>query len=245
MLREFFTPEQALPAGAGFLPLGGAHLAMLAGLAVFIAGFVVLGCRMEAAGRLKMLRGVSIAMVVMEILKDLILAVQGAFSVGYLPLHLCSMAMFICLHWAYHPEGSGACLYSLCLPGGVAALVFPDWWHMPLWHFQSLHSFFYHGLLVAVPLTAVCAGMVRPGLKQVWRPMVFLLVAAVAVYGFNNLAGTNFMFLMYPVAGTPLEVCARCPGGYLVGYGLLVAAVLAAMNLPFSLWRWGRGRCRK
>ena len=116
---------------------------------------------------------------------------------------------------------------------------------MPLWHFQSLHSFFYHGLLVAVPLTAVCAGMVQPGLKQVWRPMVFLLVAAVAVYGFNNLAGTNFMFLMVPVAGTPLELCARCPGGYLVGYGLLAVAVLVVLNLPFSLWRWGRGRCRK
>lgn len=240
----FFTPEKNLPADVGFSPLGKAHLLLLCALGVGIALFVWRCCRMEQSRRLRLLRGVCIFMVVLELLKDLILAVQGAFSVGYLPLHLCSLAMFICLFWAYRPgwDGAGQCLYSLCLSGGVAALVFPDWSRMPLWHFQSLHSFFYHALLVAVPLAAVCSGMVRPRVSKVWKPMVFLLLAAAPVYGLNLLLGTNFMFLRRPVAGTPLVLCARCPGGYLLGFGLLAASVLVLLNLPFSLWdRW---KCR-
>lgn len=244
MLECFFTPEKDLPIGVGFEPLGMAHLGMLGGLGVFICAVVLLGCRLRTAGRLRLLRGISVSMVLLELIKDLVLALQGAFSVGYLPLHLCSIAMFICLFWAYRPawDGAGQCLYSLCLSGGVAALLFPDWSRMPLWHFQSLHSFFYHALLVAVPLTAVCSGMVRPRVRKVWKPMVFLGGAAVPVYGFDWLFGTNFMFLRHPVPGTPLELCARFPGGYLLGYGLLVAAVLVLLNLPFSLWDWVKHR---
>ena len=248
MLGYFFTPERDLPANVGFAPLGKAHLLLLGALGVGIAVFVRLACRMEVSRRLRLLRGVCVSMVVLELVKDLILALQGAFSVGYLPLHLCSMAMFICLFWAYRPawDGAGQCLYSLCLSGGVAALLFPDWSRMPLWHFQSLHSFVYHALLVAVPLIAVCSGMVRPGVSKVWKPMAFLLAAAVPVYGLDLLLGTNFMFLRYPVAGTPLELCARCPGGYLLGFGLLAAAVLVLLNLPFSLWgQWKRRKTRR
>lgn len=246
-MRYFFTPEKDLPAGVGFVPLGRAHLLMLAGLALLTSALVVLGCRMEREKRLHMLRGIAVFMVVMELLKDFLLAVQGAFSVGYLPLHLCSMDMFICLYWAWHPEreGGGQCLYSLGLSGGVAALLFPDWWDMPLWHFQSLHSFLYHALLVAVPMIALITGMVRPRVRQIWRPMLFLVAVAVPVYGLNRLLGTNFMFLQYPVPGTPLEWCGRFPGGYLLGYGLLVMGVLILLNLPFDLWGWGKQRREK
>lgn len=240
MNNLFFTPEQDLPAGVGFAPLGRAHLGMLAALGIFIAGYVILGCRPERRKRLILLRSTAILMVALELLKDWLLAVQGAFSLGYLPLHLCSMDMFICLYWAYHPEkkGAGQCLYSLCLAGGAAALLFPDWAKMPLWHFQSLHSFLYHALLVAVPLVAVCSKMVRPRVREIWRPMVFLLAAAVPVYGFDRLFGTNFMFLKYPVPGTPLELCAKLPGGYLLWYGILAVLVLFLLNLPFSLGAW-------
>ena len=133
MRSYFLTPERKLPAGVGFRPLGAAHLGMLAGLGVLVFAVVLAGCRMSRAGRLRLLRGLSLGMVAMELLKDFVLALQGAFSVGYLPLHLCSMGMFLCLFWAYRPEwdGAGQCLYSLCLSGGVAALLFPDWSRMP------------------------------------------------------------------------------------------------------------------
>lgn len=240
-MQYAFTPESQLPAEVGFLHFGPGHLTVLLVLAVISGAVVLLGCRMREPRRLKLERAMAVAMVGMELVKDFILGLIGAFDVGYLPLHLCSIAMFICLYWAWHPhsDGAGQLLWSLCFSGGLAALLFPDWTDMPLVHFQSVHSFVYHAMLVQFSLLAVISGQARPSLKSAWKAGVFLVVVAVPVYGFDRAFGTNYMFLLRPVPGTPLELCARLPGqwGYLLGYGLLVAAVLVVLNLPFSLAR--------
>lgn len=247
MPQYFFTPEKALPAGVGFSHFDQSHIAALVCLGALSVLVILAACRMTAPRRLRFLRGMAVAMVVMEVLKDLILGVIGAFSVGYLPLHLCSIAMFICLYWAWHPHsgGAGALLWSLCFSGGLAALLFPDWTRMPLLHFQSLHSFLYHAMLVQFSLIAVITGQARPGLQNVWKAALFLVIAAVPVYLLNCLLDTNYMFLNRPLPGTPLELCARLPGkwGYLAGYALLAGGILVLLNLPFSLWtRWKTAR---
>ena len=221
----------------GFSRFSPGHLSMLALLTVLSALVVGLGCRLSPARRQRLLRTMAGAMVVMEFCKDLILGLIGAFSLGYLPLHLCSLAMFICLYAAWHPnsDAAGQLLWSLCFSGGLAALLFPDWTRMPIMHFQSLHSFLYHAMLVQFSLISVISGQAKPRLGRVWKVWVFLLWVALPVYGFNALFHTNYMFLNHPIAGTPLAWCAQLPGGYLLNYGLLVAAILALLNLPFSL----------
>lgn len=245
-MQYAFTPESQLPAEVGFLHFGRGHLTVLLVLAVVSAAVVCWGCHLTERRRVRLEKGMAVAMVVLELAKDLILAWIGAFSLGYLPLHLCSMAMFICLYWAWHPhsEGAGQLLWSLCFAGGLSALLFPDWTDMPLWHFQSVHSFVYHAMLVQFALLAVVSGQARPGLRSVWKAGAFLVAAAAPVYAFDRAFGTNYMFLLRPVPGTPLELCARLPGqgGYLLGYGLLAAVVLVALNLPFSLGRLLRHR---
>lgn len=240
-MQYVFTPESQLPAEVGFLHFGRGHLTVLLVLAIISGAVVWLGCRLPEQQRIKLEKAMAVAMVVLELLKDWILGRIGAFSVGYLPLHLCSIAMFICLYWAWHPhsDGAGQLLWSLCFTGGVAALLFPDWTDMPLWHFQSVHSFVYHAMLVQFSLLAVISGQARPSLKNAWKAAAFLVAVAVPVYAFDRAFGTNYMFLMYPVPGTPLELCAKLPGpgGYLLGYGLLVLVVLVLLNLPLSLQR--------
>ncbi len=226
----------------GFSRFGAAHLAMLALLTALSALVVFLGSSRSPVRRQRLLRQMAVAMVAMEVSKDLILGMIGAFSLGYLPLHLCSLAMFICLYAAWHPDSdtAGQLLWSLCFSGGLAALLFPDWTRMPVLHFQSLHSFFYHAMLVQFSLISLLSGQARPRLSHVWKVWVFLLCASLPVYGLNRLFHTNYMFLSHPIAGTPLELCAQLPGGYLLNYGLLVAVILALLNLPFSLWHWLR-----
>lgn len=224
----------------GFPRFGSAHLAMLALLTALSGLVVFLGCRLSPVRRQRLLRWMAGAMVAMEVGKDLLLGLLGAFSLGYLPLHLCSLAMFICLYAAWHPDSdtAGQLLWSLCFSGGLAALLFPDWTRMPVLHFQSLHSFFYHAMLVQFSLLSLLSGQTRPRLGKVWKVWVFLLCASLPVYGLNRLFHTNYMFLNHPIAGTPLELCAQLPGGYLLNYGLLVAVLLVLLNLPFSLSRW-------
>lgn len=242
-MQYVFTPESQLPAEVGFSHFDWGHLTVLIVLALVSAAVVFWGCRQPEERRLKLEKAMALTMLVLELLKDFILAQIGALDLGYLPLHLCSMAMFICLYWAWHPwsEGAGQLLWSLCFTGGMAALLFPDWTDMPLWHFQSIHSFLYHALLVQFSLLAVVSGQARPSLRNAWKAGAFLAAAAVPVYAFDRAFGMNYMFLLRPVPGTPLELCTRLPGqgGYLVGYALLVAVVLVLLNLPFSLLRRG------
>ena len=246
MLRYFFTPEREIPQGMGFSHFDSGHLAALGILTALSAMVIFLGCRMEVRRRQKLLKIMAVSMVVMEVCKDIILGIIGAFSVGYLPLHLCSMAMFICLYAAWHPDSddAGQLLWSICFTGGIAALLFPDWTRLPLIHFQSLHSFLYHAMLVQFSLIAVCTGQARPRVGRLWKVGVFLLIAAIPVYWINRALNTNYMFLNRPLAGTPLELCARLPGrwGYLIGYALSAGALFVVMDLPFSIWAWRKRR---
>jgi hypothetical integral membrane protein (TIGR02206 family) len=236
----FFTPEYDIPADKGFTLYGPEHLGAL-GVLFLLSLWVLWWFRRQSkALQNRVMVGISVSMLLMELLKDFTLGVIGAFSIGYLPLHLCSIAMFLCLYYAFHP-GSDACgqlLYNICLPGALCALLFPDWTRFPLWHFQSLHSFLYHALLVQFSLFPVVTGRIQPGLRQVPKSFGFLILVALPVGFLNRLLGTNYMFLSRPSKGSPLEFLAVLPGkyGYLLGYGLLVLGVLCLMELPFSVY---------
>ena len=242
----YFTSEGQIPAGEGFTLLGWQHLLMLAILGTFTVLSLRWMRRLHTGELNRLLRILGGVMLGLEVLKDLILAVIGAFSVGYLPLHLCSLAMFVCLYYGAHPwsKNCGQILYSVCFPGAMCALLFPDWTMFPILHFQSIHSFVYHTLLVQVSLAPVVTGRIRPGLRQVWKSMAFLVAVAIPVGVLNSLLHTNYMFLGHPSAGSPLELLGNIPGryGYLAGYFLLVLAVEIAMNLPWSIFTRRRQR---
>ena len=246
MFSHLLTPEASLPSGVGFSLFGPGHLSALTGSLGLILLLLLVFRRQPAPLQNRLMKVLSVSMVFLELVKDLILAVLGAFSVGYLPLHLCSLSMFVCLYYAWHPDSSAAghILYSVVLPGALCALLFPNWTKFPLLHFQSLHSFLYHTLLVLFSLMPVVFGRCRPGLRGIGPSLLFLLGVSIPVGLLNLLLGTNYMFLRGPSNGSPLEALAVLPGrfGYLLGYFLLVLAVLILLNLPFTLLRFLRRR---
>ena len=164
----YFTPEGQIPAGEGFTLMGWQHLLMLAISGTFTMLSLRWMRRLHTGELNRLLRILGGVMLGLEVLKDFILAVIGAFSVGYLPLHLCSLAMFVCLYYGAHPwsKNCGQILYSVCFPGAMCALLFPDWTMFPILHFQSIHSFVYHTLLMQVSLAPVVTGRIRPGLRH-------------------------------------------------------------------------------
>lgn len=239
MTDRFFVPEQQLPGNVGFALFDFGHLSALVCCGAIILLTLVLSLRRSGKTQQTLLRHLAFAMVVLELAKDLILAVQGGFTLGYLPLHLCSLSMFVCLYFSWHPDSSagGHILYSVVLPSALCALLFPNWTRCPLLHFQSIHSFLYHTLLVIFVLIPLFSGQLRPGLRGVIPSLAFLLAVSVPVALVNRLLGTNYMFLRSPSRGSPLEFLTLLPGkyGYIMGYFLLVLCVLVALNLPFSL----------
>ena len=233
----FFTPENLLPEGVGFSLFGAEHIAWL----VIAAGICVLLCvryRRCAGGKRAAFRlALGLAIFACEIAKDLNLALHGMLNVHYLPLHLCSLAVFFTLaHALCRNETLGNFLYSTCMVGAAFALCFPDWTVYPALSYHSLVAFVVHALLVAYPLMQLCAGDFRPNARLLPRCFGILLCLALPIYVFDRVFHTNYMFLIVPPAGTPLEWFASFLGnpGYLLGYLPLIAVFWTILYLPFA-----------
>ncbi len=236
MFQYYFTQSAYIPPGIGFRHYGPLHLAWLVGILFFCIWICRYYRRLPVGKRRLFQKRLCVLMLLMEAYKYTILIATGTFSAWYLPFHLCSMAVFISSFHAFHPtDASAQLLYSLCLPGAAAALLFPDWVEYPLINFMHLHSFLIHGLLVAYPCMLLYSKELRPQVRSLWKCALFLLLVAPPVYLFNKMFHTNFLFINRPSAGSPLSWMAAWLGnpGYLLGYGVLLLLVWTLLYLPF------------
>ena len=238
MGEYFWVTENTLPDGVGVTAYCAGHVIWL--VCGFLAAAVcaLVYRRLSVHGRRVFSVSLALVIAVSEVVKDTFLAVNGAFGVGYLPLHLCGLSIFACLADAFHPTELGRqLLYCLVLPGALAALLFPDWLRYPLCSFQSIHSFTIHILLITYPIMKLPCGELRPDWKKLPRCFLLLVCVAAPVYVFNKVFGTNFMFLNWPSAGSPLELFAQWLGnpGYLLGLAALFPLVWSVMYLPWII----------
>ena len=235
-MEHFFTLEEDLPANVGFTLWGGAHIAWLCIAAAIAAGLCLCYRRLPRDGRRRLRHALGWAVLVCEVLKDVNVVIQIGFDVWYLPLHLCGLAVFFTFAHSRKPGKTlGNFLYGCCMPGAVFALLTPDWTAYPPFSYHSLVGFTVHALLAAYPLMLVCGKDLRPEAKYLPRCFGILLCCAVPLWFFNRAFGTNYMFLMWPSPGSPLEWFASFLGvpGYLLGYLPMLAAVWLVLYLPF------------
>ena len=221
--------------GGGIPLFGQAHLLWLAGGGAFTAFSLRSYRRADAAGRQLRLRALAAALLVDEGLKYAVVLLAGHANAAYLPLHLCSIAMFVCLAYALHPSPeAGEFLYAVCLPGAAAALLFPGWLALPADSLLSVHSFSYHILLLTFILLPLSASEIRPNARRLPGCALALLSMLPPVYAVNCACGTNFFFLSAPGDGNPLAVFESVLGnpGYLAALPLLCGAVWALLYLP-------------
>lgn len=238
----FFTYETELPQGVGFSLYAPPHLAALA---VIILLCIVCSIAYRKAGQSKqqrISRLLGIAILLLEIVRTVVYSFMGGMSIYELPLHLCGMAVFLCaIHSLWKPDWLGQVLYSLCLPGAWAALLFPDWVMYPFFSFVSLHSFAAHGLTVLYIILQTASGAIRPRLSAVWKPVLFLCAVVPPVMWFDYRFHANYMFLQLPSAGSPLVFLSNLAGGSHAGYLFLFAVsifcIMVLMDLPFAIRR--------
>lgn len=252
MFDNYFTYWDDLPDGSGFELYSAPHVMWLAAIAVGVCVCVRLYIKKTGDGRRRRRSATAAVMAAMEVYKDAVLAVTGHMEVQYLPLQLCGMAIIveICFVLVANACGGhagrdevtenraylkhvrtflGEVMCILCMPGALAALLFPDWTRYPIVNYMSLHSFILHGLLVFLPAAMLAGGEVSVDIRRIYMPAIFLACAAGLVYPVNIAADCNFMFLRYPSHSSPFEAVYRSLGygGYLSVYGLVV--VLAVL----------------
>ncbi len=170
-----------------------------------------------------------------ELFKYGIALFVGDFRPSFLPLHLCSINIFLIIADAIKPNDHlREVLYAICLPGAFFAMIFPGWNSLPLWNALCIHSFTAHILLFVYPVLLIAEGF-RPRFCRLLRCLPWMLGAATLVYCLNQWWGTNFMFLAWAGEGNPLAWFEKLLGtpGYLAGIPVIAAGCWAMLyGLP-------------
>ena len=238
MLSYFFTYGSALPPGVGFPMFGAAHIAwLLFGTAATL--WLARKYKKLPAERQRVWdKAAGWFLACWILVRTLYLCIVRQMTVYELPLHLCSLAGFLCMLHAYKGyDGLGQVLYALCLPGTLSALLFPDWVYYPPIHFITIEGFLFHFGVAAYVVFQLLSGRIRPQLKGIWKVLLFLLITVPPIYLFNRRFNTNYFFVNVPSPGSPLEWFAQVLGvpGYLAGFAALVLAIVLLMEAAAAL----------
>lgn len=237
-MQYFLDTTGTIADGVGFVHFGALHIAWLVAFAIIVLVNCIWYNRLGALGRGRWKKTVAILLIADEIFKVVMLVIGGRYTADYLPLHLCSINIFLIAIHAWKPSKIlGGYLYMVGIPGALAALLFPTWTSLPFGNFMHLHSFTVHILLALYPLVLAIAGETNPRAKDIPRYLALLLGMAIPIYGINLLLDTNFMFLMSADPGNPLYLFEQMWGNHLLGFPVIIAGVLLVMFGPIEIYR--------
>ncbi len=232
MFDFYFTYWDDLPLDSGCDLFGKTHITWLIGIALTIIIFSAIYLKCSAAAQNRTLKILGSIMLIMEVYKDCVLISIGYMDFQYLPLQLCSIAIFAEALFAFFPcSFLGELTCVVCLPGAASALIFPDWLRYPTINFMNLHSFIVHGILVLIPVLMMISRKYTPKIRRIYMPLLFFAVAAPILYRINVWQETDFMFLNWPSHGSPFETIYLNYGYgcYLAVFGGTVLIVMLAM----------------
>ena len=234
----FFMIKDNVPEGVGFQTFGPIHLTwLLAGVALCVVACIFYK-KLSESKQKNVLRALGVWVFLQEMIKNAVILALGEFDWGYLPFHLCGINILLIAFDVIKPtKVVRSFLYYFAIPGAALALLFPNWTQLPFWNFFNLHSILIHFLLVLYPLLLVTTGRADTDLKSALKGVVLLAVMAVPVYGLNLLWDTNFMFLMRPDKGNPLEMFEKLLGSHLWGFPILLPVVILIMYAPVAIIR--------
>lgn len=237
-MEHFLDSNDTIAPGLGFQHFDALHLSWLA-LFLIVA---VINCiwynKLSEKGKDRWKKTVAMILLVGEALKISMHLIAGNFIWDNLPLHLCGINIFLIAIHAWKPTKTLSCfLYTVCIPGAMAALLFPNWTSLPLLNFFHIHSSLAHILLVLYPLVLAITGELKPSLRQMPKCLGLLALMAIPIYGLDLLLDANFMFLMYADPGNPLYWFGENWGSHLLGFPPIIAGVMIVMYLPLELYR--------
>jgi hypothetical integral membrane protein (TIGR02206 family) len=237
-MSRFFDTTESIGEGLGFSHFSTLHLVWLAVCVIVIIGSCFAYKRFQRAGRSCFRKIVAWLLVADELFKTVILLYAGRHTVDYLPFHLCSINIFVITIHAYKPSKMlDNFLYTVCIPGALAAMLFPTWKSLPITTGMHWHSFTVHILLMLYPIVLFVNGDMKPELKQLPKSLGLLVVMAIPIYIINLLLNTNFMFLMSADPGNPLYLFEQIWGNHLFGFPVIIVGVLLVMYGPLELIR--------
>lgn len=132
----WFETADTIIDGVGFNYFDATHIFWIVACVLFVIFSSFIYSRSNPVKRDKIRKGFAIAIILDELFKIFVLSVGGNYGVEYLPLHLCSINIFIIAYHVYKPNKMlDNFLYAVCIPGALAALLAPTWVELPICSF--------------------------------------------------------------------------------------------------------------
>ena len=234
-MPDFLKSRFTIEPGKGMDSYSLGHFIWL-GLLFFLIFFLGNKYRAADEDKRKKIR-IAIASLIMldEIVKDIIMPITGQWDWSFLPLHLCSISVFVVfIHALTGNRILEEYTYAITLPTASMAMAFPDWTGaLPCMNLMCIHSFSIHLLLVLYPCLLLYGGFI-PSAKQLFRLIPIVAFLAFVMYFVNGALGTNFFFVNGGGDGNPLTFLEKYIGGwYRLAFPVIAAICWIPMYLPF------------
>ena len=217
------------------------HLFMLAAIILVL---VTVGVNIRKASDRSvtiLLRILACILLVCEAVQEYVLVLEGGHLIDFLPLQLCNLGIFVNL-LASFAKGKVQGFFSeisvvLIMPGAAGAILFPDWNYRPFWNWLGLMCFFTHMVLVLFPIICLRTGRATVSFRHFWYPYLFLVPLVPPLLWFDNKYHENYLFLRFPVEGSPLELTYNIAGKkhYVLGLVVMFTVILLIEYLLYSL----------
>lgn len=236
-MEYFWHTSDTIPKGLGYSHFSSLHLAWLGAFLLVTVLCCLLYRRLSTKGRGIWRKTVALLLIADELFKLIPMLICGTFHIKYLPFQLCSINIFIIAYHAWKPgKLLDNFLYIVCIPGALAALLFPTWTGLPALNYMCIHSFTVHILLVLYPVVLVAGGEIKPDIRKL--PTVLLLLGGFALIALvmNLVFDVNFMFLMRAGKGNPLYWFEQAWGSHLLGFPVIIGALILLMYVPVEIY---------
>lgn len=235
--------EEQMLFDIGFKLYSPGHLIRLAAIVVACVLFSNWYKTLPELKKVKTKKFFAVAILISEILKDLVLWVHGAPMIEYLPLHLCSFAIFGMLIDAFGrwQNITGQMMAFAFCPGAISALLFCNWTELPFLNYLNIHSFVFHAWIVIYFVMLYRAGEIKPVYGGIWKSIGVVLPVSFPIIAFNLTFDQNYLFLNEASEGSPLVPVWNIFGtsfglpGYIVGVLLLVIVVFHILYVMYKL----------
>lgn len=242
-MYNFFDFCTAIPKECAFKNFGVEHiLGICVTFFIVYLGLVLLK-RLSPSKQDKLIKFCAVLVPIVEISHNIWLyIVNHAKWVELLSLHLCGLQMyFIPLAVFTKALVFKDFVFATSILGGIFAIIFPSGVSdvYPFWHFQTLQTLLYHGLLIFVPIAILVTTNYRPTLKRFHKVLgLFLAIASVDL--FVDLSfGQNYLFLVTS-PDMPLLRNIQLNYGtipYLIFTFSALLLICLCLHIPFDLQR--------
>jgi hypothetical integral membrane protein (TIGR02206 family) len=220
--------------GEPFVQFGGAHLAALLVILILPLGLwrFTLGPNQRRTVRLFL----ALLLVANELFWHAWHAFYGLWSLEtMLPLNLCNL-MVLASAWVLLTKSQTgyAFVYLLGIPAASQVLVTPALGPYGFPHALFFQIFISHGGVVLAALYLTLTEGMRPASwGAVWKVAAWATLYAIAIFFFNLVLGSNYLFLAHkPPAATLLDYLGPWPW-YFLSMEVIGLALLVLLYLPF------------